>query len=211
MDDIFDIFCRVASSTENSYRSQQEDKRNDLFYTTQLKYNQTETKIKQKIPPYCTVAVISLCHSDVSSSPFRRALFVQRLLPAHDVKYKFHQDQAEDRSRAVWIEDQRNRSEPQTRREQTILVGRGVHRKRKVAATLNSYTNDCSAFTKRAKTAQLLQRGEQKQVGEIGMREIAAKSNVTNYCSALGYYSIIYTNNNSVANIFLVQRAHGYG
>ncbi|KAJ4434147.1 hypothetical protein ANN_16467 [Periplaneta americana] len=35
-------------STENSYRSQQEDKRDDVFYTIRLKYNQTETKNKAK-------------------------------------------------------------------------------------------------------------------------------------------------------------------
>ncbi|KAJ4445067.1 hypothetical protein ANN_06866 [Periplaneta americana] len=41
-----------ASSTENSYRSQQEDKRDDPFSTTQLKYNQTETKNKAKVGPW---------------------------------------------------------------------------------------------------------------------------------------------------------------
>ncbi|KAJ4438041.1 hypothetical protein ANN_13980 [Periplaneta americana] len=34
----------------------------------------TAVATAEKIPPYCTVAIASLCHSDVSSSPFRRAV-----------------------------------------------------------------------------------------------------------------------------------------
>ncbi|KAJ4448772.1 hypothetical protein ANN_00163 [Periplaneta americana] len=44
-----------------------------------------------KIPPYYTVAVASLCHSDVSSSPFRRALFVQIMEKKWEYKGRVHQ------------------------------------------------------------------------------------------------------------------------
>ncbi|KAJ4427385.1 hypothetical protein ANN_25006 [Periplaneta americana] len=45
----------LSYSTENSYRSQQEDKRDDVFYTTRLKYNQTEINNKAKGYSVCNV------------------------------------------------------------------------------------------------------------------------------------------------------------